>query len=923
MHLTLWMRVAALLAMLAAAGPALAATDTFGGGTVANCTYAGATQTYSCSALSASNNITIASGYTVQLSGSAQISATLTMSGGAALRAAGSLDLSSATMHLTGGTLAAAGAMALGAQTFTADIVVGGALSIDNHAGVTGSITAGTISTGNHVTLTGNVIASGDLDLGNHAVINGNLAAHDVVLENAFAFISGNAAVNAITLGTKGTVGGTITCTGAGASGCSCVTDNSHTTPPSCGAAPASGPDHILITHGGTALTCQPQTVTITACANAACTAPHYASSVGVTLAPGGQNFTISGGVNNGATVQQTTAGNAILSASGANVSNPSTCHSTATNDASCNMAFSNAGLSFPVQTHRSEVAQTITVSALQQGGNSAVCVPMLANTTQSVNFRCAYNNPNGGFLPVRIANTPLAANAGLACSGGGANINLVFDANGQASTTLQYADVGSLNLNAGLTPSSGAYAGVTLSGATSFTVAPYQFLFTIQNGGANNPGAADETGTVFIAAGRPFQATLSAVNAAGAITQNFGQEASPETVTINQDLVGPGGGKNPAISPPLGALRNGTTGALAVSWPEVGIFSWQAGLTNTNGYLGNPGAAGLSVSSALVNVGRFVPDHFDTTLSDTTPMNCSLVTGAAKPCPSPNGNGKFVYSRQGFGVGVTAYSASGSVTENYAGVYAKNIQLTAWNGAGAMGGANQIPPNGVASSGIFWANSGAAYLAAANFAATATPAKTGGGATTPAANLPGFQFSSNATDSVGVPTNLYLRATELNGDGVSSLRAAGSTEALISVVSGRQQFGNNYGSETSPMPIVVKAQYWSGGAWLFNPAYDYAAFTLAGKLTGANCVYGLASAAPQPNNCNTGFSAAGAATLAYVHGIGRFTLATPALAAPWHKGAVDLGLSAGTIPYLPGGVGRATFGVYRSGPVVYLREVY
>jgi len=37
--------------------------------------------------------------------------------------------------------------------------------------------------------------------------------------------------------------------------------------------------------------------------------------------------------------------------------------------------------------------------------------------------------------------------------------------------------------------------------------------------------------------------------------------------------------------------------------------------------------------------------------------------------------------------------------------------------------------------------------------------------------------------------------------------------------------------------------------------------------------------------------------------------------------GSVDVSVSG--LPYLPSTVGRAVFGVFKSGPVIYLRELY
>src|SRR5471032_261968 len=59
--------LAALVALvgLLLAGTALGSTISFNGGAVSNCTYSSGNQTYTCSAISTSSDITVSSGYSV------------------------------------------------------------------------------------------------------------------------------------------------------------------------------------------------------------------------------------------------------------------------------------------------------------------------------------------------------------------------------------------------------------------------------------------------------------------------------------------------------------------------------------------------------------------------------------------------------------------------------------------------------------------------------------------------------------------------------------------------------------------------------------------------------------------------------------------------------------------------------------------
>ncbi|MBA5685439.1 DUF6701 domain-containing protein [Rugamonas apoptosis] len=949
------LRPALLLAALSLAGAAHAATDTYDGGAVAGCSFDDPSNTYSCTALSSSHDTSIASGYTVKISnaGTTNIGSTqtLTMAGGANLQFAGGLTLATSNLALTGGTLTVGGKLTLsiGAASPTVNITAGtvnisgsdgavihgtvtsagdlafysnmrvtglvtaNSISIDKKIDVVANVQTGTLSLALQSSLTGNVNASGDVSIGNHAAVYGNLTGHNVVLVNACAYISGNAAVNAINIGAQGSVGQTITCTGPGASGSSCVSGKTNSNGNAChhsgGGGGAADLDHILISHPGTALTCEPQAVTVTACADAACSTL-YTDPVDVTLTPGGQVVTISGGGPTNATVQQSTAGSVTLSASADEANNASTCANTVANNSSCTMVFADAGFKFgTIANHRAEQVQSFTLRALKAGGNSNVCLPLLT-VPQNVNFSCNYTNPSSGFVPVRVNGVPLASDANSSCAAAGATVSMPFDGSGTATATLQYADAGSMTLKATLIPPSGPYTGLVLTGASlPFIAAPSSFKFSVSKDVAgiitNNPAATNETGPVFIGAGQPFQVKLEAINAANAVTVNFGSESPAESYKLAPPvLVAPAGGHTSVVTGTLDAIvkGKGATPVATMSWDEVGIINFAAALANPSGYLNS----GMDVTGN-VNIGRFIPDHFDTALNGTVPMACPVNPTFGTPCPAPNAGGKFVYAAQPFDLSVKAYNKSGTSTQNYEGLYAKTITLAAFNGAGASGALNQNPPGAPA-------NLTFATIDASHFikgVATADPP-------TSPATLPAYQFATAyPATPLTQPTNIWLRATDT--DNATSLRGATTNEALVSVVSGRLSVGNSYGPETLPMPVVVQAQYWSGSGWVNNPAYSNATVVaLTNNVTFSNCQKNLANSGS--NTCAVTFTLANG-NLAFAGGTGKFTVA-----APGHNGSVDITLSKGgvqAIPYLPSTTGRATFGVFRAGPVVYLREVY
>ena len=1030
--------------LLAAAGPAQAANTAFNGAAVAGCSYAAASQTYTCSALPLVNDtdsISIASGYTVAVSAAVSFSFNqgLTMSGSAALQTSGDLnigDIKPANLAVSGGSLTTGGNFKIGAQaqTITANVTAAtmsigtgsatritgsltssGTIDLASHVTIVGPISGTTITTDSPVDLTGDVTASnaftlasgsdlvgnitaptvtlapssvtvkgniaaatslsigsgnavngnvsggaltlspsgasitgnvaltGDVDIGSGDNITGNLVAHNVTTESSNGYISGNASVNAITFKSGGYVGGTITCTAPGASGCSCVTNGSgRSQAPVCGAAAQPGLDHILITQSGSGLTCQPSPVTLTACADSAC-ATLYSNTVTVTTQPGGQVFTVSNGTNNSATVQQSTVGVATLSATTPATANPSACKNTGNGSTtSCAMTFSDAGLLLSVPNHLSDSAAALTLNAVQKNTTTSACVPMFANTTQTIAFACGYANPASGTLPVRITSSanvgvPLASSATSACSAGGANVSLAFNANGVATPTLQYADVGQMSLSASYVPPGGASTPV-LQGSTSFIVAPAAFGFVITELAAPNTvdprPNPDGSQPVFLRAGDPFKVVLSAINSSGNVTKNFGSEASPESYNLKQALVLPTTCSDTVTpsncNPLVGSFANlsqGSATANPMTWNEVGVFSFTAKLVNANGYL-NAGAANFT-TSGTVNVGRFIPDHFETALvpANGVPMSCPP---GLSGCPAAN---QMVYSNQPFAVSVVAKGPPNAVNVsntmiNYQGALAGPVSFSGWAHAGSIAAADKNPPSLPSNN-----NAMSGTVAASQFIT---------GAAAPTLAVPQtvqYNFNSiapNNTSALAAPTVVYLRALDTDLAAMAAVPAttgagASGVEPPVMVVSGSQLVSNNYGSEVSPTPVTVKAQYWTGKAYTNsttdNNTTGYSLATTGISFT--NCTQHLATGATagfgQPN-CSAALKLkTSPAMLVFSNGLAKFLLAPPGSG---NSGASDITINT-TSPslnsFLPSSVtpGRSTFGVYRAGPVIYLREVY
>ncbi|MBY0243215.1 MAG: polymer-forming cytoskeletal protein [Burkholderiaceae bacterium] len=275
---------AAIFTLLVATTASAANTAvSFNGSAVSGCTLAGTT--YSCPPFSPTQDVTIASGYKVILSGAMDFdfNQKLTMSGTAQLQTTGTLDIgdiSPSNLSITGGTLTASGGtfkIGAQAQTITANIVAAGMtigtgsttkitgnltstgkVDIASHVTIIGNISGTVIDTNSPVTLTGNVtgstsfsLASGStltgnlvapvvelkpspslvtgnvtastsLKIGSSSGIKGNVDAGEVELYSSEAYIDGNAAVNTLKLNWHGRVTKVITCKTATANAANC-----------------------------------------------------------------------------------------------------------------------------------------------------------------------------------------------------------------------------------------------------------------------------------------------------------------------------------------------------------------------------------------------------------------------------------------------------------------------------------------------------------------------------------------------------------------------------------------------------------------------------------------------------------------------------------------------------------------------------
>jgi MSHA biogenesis protein MshQ len=132
----------------------------------------------------------------------------------------------------------------------------------------------------------------------------------------------------------------------------------------------------------------------------------------------------------------------------------------------------------------------------------------------------------------------------------------------------------------------------------------------------------------------------------------------------------------------------------------------------------------------------------------------------------------------------------------------------------------------------------------------------------------------------------------------------AGNDRALLAATEfryGRTNVSNAYGSELLGLVLPVVIEYWNGLAYVRSVDDSNTIITVA--LNNYR------------RNLNAGETVAAVSAIA--GGLGRITLTAPGAN---NNGSVEV--SATAPAYLPGNIGRATFGVYK-GPFIYMREQY
>ena len=726
-------------------------------------------------------------------------------------------------------------------------------------------------------------------------------------------------------------------------------------------ACPILIPDHLEIHSSGSGLTCAASTLTIKACTDAAipCAIPYTLGVSGTLSATGaptvnwdgttggaaGAGFAIpNGGSSVTKDVQVATAGTVTF---GVAAATPAPTNATAcnfgTNPGNNNCVFTantagfifsdsatgNTAYTIPALT--SGTAQNtdnlLWLRAVQAStANAAVCTPTIISQTVAVNMGYTCNNP----AACQAGN--LGVINGTAIAPAGTPVSLAFDANGSAKiTSVRYDDVGEITLTANktITPFGGGTA-VTLNGnSNAFVVKPAGFVISgikcstidAANCGAgalamatpgDNPAAVDAAGVTFIRAGHPFTATVTAKNALGNTTKNYGQESTAESVKLTPALAGGLGlTNNPAVSGAFGTFTDGVATGTTFIWKEAGIIKLTPSVGDGD-YLGAGDASGTQSG----NIGRFYAAKFALTPSP--------IANRTDICPAPVGCGDaFTYMGEQMSAvfNLNAQAVDGTTTlqnYNYAAVPANNFAKLDPTAAGnplALAAVDTGSPRTVAT-----LDTTTYGVASGNFV-SGVASVTAPFAVTRGASAFGpfdaLDVGVKPADSDGATLAMLNLAVNAGGS-PDTHGKIGTTKARY----GRMKLSNAHGSELLNLPIPMEVQYWQGQYWAQNNLDDAtaivqnniklsnAAVTISGVIKDAAGKWRIVLNKPlTPVSSSVCLDLDVGAT-------GDMTcVATTPLSMPY----LQTGAAFDKDP-----VSRATFGVYKgNNEFIYLREAY
>ncbi|MFG0832689.1 DUF6701 domain-containing protein [Aeromonas bivalvium] len=568
--------------------------------------------------------------------------------------------------------------------------------------------------------------------------------------------------------------------------------------------------DHFEFDHGGQPLTCNPETLTIRACANASCS-QLFTDPVSATLIPAksGSNGWVAGSQvsysGNSATVsfsggstslqlRQNLSGAVTVGVSG---STPSTkplsetlCRagSGALSPAACTLNFADSGFIFDVLDTYANKPQQVVMKAVKKDDASQQCVPGFADVSKPVSFWSSYVSPTGNPSGSKVTVNDSAIGTSQAAA---TTSNLSFDAKGETTLTVNYPDAGQMRLNA-RHDGSGDTASLVMTGSDLFVSRPVGLCITPAQGTC---AAGDASCPVFKKTGESFQLNIKGVawQADDDTDLCNGNLATPNfalaNIALGSELVAPKPGVEAVVGTSSYDHSNQKGGdnlnSVGQSVDEVGVFRMTA----------TPPAAGYFnytiPPAASVPVGRFIPVDFN------------LVSGNIVPAC-----GEFSYMGQPFlaELSIQARNQFGETTQNYRGDFARgDAYLSVANNRDGVSLSARLRSLGP----LPWLAGEADFNGPTEFARRSDGQPDG--------PYRALSFGLYMHDNDGELT--LIANPDFNDVQAGTCSGAGCNARLIDeepmeAYFGRVQAGTRQGVATAPLAVPLQLQYHEGGSW-------------------------------------------------------------------------------------------------------------
>ena len=738
--------------------------------------------------------------------------------------------------------------------------------------------------------------------------------------------------------------------------------------------------DHLSITHDGTGINYQTESITLSAHASDDTVVTSYVETVTLSTDTLNGDWTIGSALGtlvnsgNGSATYAFVAGDngsVVLGFKDTFVEtvNLNAVQGSLSEDEDASIVFAQSGFNFLSASVKDTIGTQIAGKPSNQfGGAPALEIEAVDTSTDTglceaalqgsvvipLAFEC--ENPIACTAnQVTINGTAIAANGNDSVSSY-TDVTLDFgDATDTTATLVfNYDDAGQVKLHARyeIPLEGGGGSGNLMNGASNgFVVRPFGFDIDFSDDRATAGGvsdAADANGSVFAKAGVAFDAQVTAVLWQSAddgdqdglpdtganltdnpATLNFGQELSSATAAITRTLFEPSGGDAGTLTggSGIGGFSSGVATA-SLSWDEVGIIHLNAAHSD---YLGG----GVDIDGVVNNVGRFVPARFG-----VSPSGFAFRNG-----PDGTWGCGFTYLDQLFAyssdpvLSLTGRNASGLVTLNYGSSFWKfsgGLGLRAYTNTQATTATLDAPALGTVAlseqtdldgdGDLTISSETFAYLKpsapAAEFSAQVTLTLAGGDLAT----------AGDLQDSDGVcyhPTAASCNVTD--GDSYPAYTVTGITGSTLRF--GRLRLTNANGSELLPITLPMITERFDGAGFvthtadictsiattfidLDNDLEDPAQGDAEIDTGAATTTAGIANSPFVAGDGGLIFSAPGAGNTGHADTTFNLSLATGA-AMPWLRYDWDGDGNHDNDPSA-----RATFGVYQGSQyLIFIRE--